>query len=467
MKANKVIKRTTTYLAPHRAGWRVIHNFRPLRGLAAFLALSWLAGPGLAWAQPAGGILTEKAAIEMALRQHPSVRESQEKAEASRELIGVSQAPYFPQVSFGYNYFFGTAFSRSTGGSPQSFSPPGVASSLNQQASNFFTQRFSVSQLIYDFGKTSGNVASSRATYHQSREDYATTRATVVLNARTAFFGYLAAIRALKVTQETVRQNQELLKQAQGFYQVGIRAKIDVTKAEANLYDAESNLIKARNLVDVSRITLMNALGLKSWPFSDLEDIMEVTHQPRPLGDLREQALARRPEVLKNRYQLEANQASLKVARAGYYPTLSSSASYGWQGERYPLQEQWWVGLGVTFPLFEGFTTTHSVRSAKATIRATTAGGETLRQDIVKEVEQSYLDLRAAWELIRATAKALEAARENFRLAQGRYKVGVGSIIEVTDAQVQLFQADLKHVQALYDHRVAEAKLDKAVGEAY
>ncbi len=125
------------------------------------------------------------------------------------------------------------------------------------------------------------------------------------------------------------------------------------------------------------------------------------------------------------------------------------------------------MGVGVTIPIFEGFLNVYSVQSAKAQIRATQANAEGLRQDISKEVDQGYLDLKAAWDVIRATTKALEAARENFRLAQGRYKVGVGSIIEVTDAQVQLFQADLRHVQAMYDYRTAEARLDKAIGVAY
>ena len=104
----------------------------------------------------------------------------------------------------------------------------------------------------------------------------------MVLDLRTAYFGYLAARRAMKVQEETVRQNQELMKQAQGFYQVGLKAKIDVTKAEANLYQAEANLIQAKNNVELARVTLMNALGIKTWPYKDVEDVLEVTPSPGP-----------------------------------------------------------------------------------------------------------------------------------------------------------------------------------------
>ena len=127
----------------------------------------------------------------------------------------------------------------------------------------------------------------------------------------------------------------------------------------------------------------------------------------------------------------------------------------------------WYVGAAMTFPLFEGLSTAYSVSQNKAQLRATLENYEVLRQNVTKEVEQAYLDVKSGWELIRATKKALEAARENLRLAWGRYQAGVGTIIEVTDAQVQFSQADLKFVQALYDYRVFEAKLDKAIGKPY
>lgn len=419
-------------------------------------------------AEEANGRLTMQGAIDVALKQHPSVKEFQEKMAAAQSQVGVSRAAFFPQVKFDSGYYYGDAFPSTARGAATTAAPTGVGgAALQQPATDYYTYRFSVSQLLYDFGKTPGLLAESWSTFHQTREDYAGNRQKVVLDARTAYFGYLAAQRAVKVEQENVTQNQVLLKQAQGFYQVGLRAKIDVTKAEANLYDAEASLIKAKNLADLAKVSLMTALGLRTWPYKELEDILEVAPQPQSLPELKAQALSNRPEVLKNRYQQDYNQAALKVARAGYFPALTSTAAYGWQGPTYPLPHAWWVGVGLTFPLFEGLSTTYNVRVANANIRATVANAEVLQQDIGKEVEQSYLDLMSGVEMIRATKKAMEAARENWRLADGRYKVGVGSIIEVTDAQVQLSRTELRYVQALYDCRVYEAKLDKAVGRAY
>jgi len=443
------------------------------KGQAVFLVLAALLvlGPAAAAAGEAAARLSLQEAMEIALKEHPSLKQSREKVTAAKYQIGSARAAYLPQVTYTHNLYYGNAFPATSGA--VSGGPPGLGSSLGGTTTDYYVNRFSLSQLIYDFGKTPGQINQSRATFHQTEEDYAGNRQKVVLDVRTAYFGYLAATRARKVTEETVRQNQELVKQAQGFYEVGLKAKIDVTKAEANLYNAEADLIKAKNGVELSKVTLMTALGLKTFPFAGVEDVMEITPQPLSLAALKTQALNRRPEIVRNRYQQDYDQAAYKVARAGWFPTVSSLAAYGWSAPNAPFSatsfdnKSWWVGAGVTVPLFDGLLTYNNVKTANANIRATLADKEVLSQDISKEVDQRYLDVTAAWELIRATKKALEAARENYRLAQGRYQVGVGSIIEVTDAQVQYFQADLKFVQALYDYRVAEAQLDKAIGKVF
>ncbi len=449
----------------------MIGNFKKGRVVLLILAALLVLGPAAVPAQEANGRLTLQKAIDIALKEHPSLKESKEKVAAAKYQIGASRAAYLPQFTYTHNLYYGNAFP-ATSGAAISGGPPGLGA-LGGATTDFYVNRVSLSQLIYDFGKTPGQISQSRATFQQTREDYAGNRQKVVLDARTAYFGYLAAVRARKVTEETVRQNQELVKQAQGFYEVGLRAKIDVTKAEANLYNAEADLIRAKNAVDLAQVTLMIALGLKTWPYHGVEDVIEVTRQPQSLAELKAQGLNQRPEILRNRYQQDFNKAALRVAKAGWYPTLSSLAAYGWSGPNAPFgaealeNRSWWVGAGLTVPLFDGLLTYHNVRTANANINATLANSEVLSQDISKEVEQTYLDVTAAWELIRATKKALEAARENYRLAQGRYQVGVGSIIEVTDAQVQYFQADLRFVRALYDYRVAEAQLDKAIGKAF
>ncbi|MBW1991222.1 MAG: TolC family protein [Deltaproteobacteria bacterium] len=436
-------------------------------GFAVAAGIFLAAGPALA--KDLRGRLTLEEAIQVALKRNPAVAESKERMHAAKEQIGVSRAALLPQVSFSGTYFYGNAFARTARGQAAVAIPGGVSSpiSFEKEINSFEVYRFSFNQLIYDFGKTTGQVAGSKAQHKQAAADYANARQQVVLDTRTAYFQYLAAKRAVRVAKENVRQNRELLKQAKGFYKVGLRAKIDVTKAEANLANAEAELIRAKNLAEVAQVTLMTAMGLKTWPYREVEDTLEVAPRLLSLEELKSQALRQRPEIRRNRYQQESDKANLRVARAGYYPSFNTFAAYGWEGSRNTLDDEWWVGAGVTFPLFEGLSTYHSVRQAKAQLKSTLANGESLALQVMKEVEQSYLDVKSAWEVIKARAKAKESAAENLRLAWGRYRAGVGNIIEVTDAQVQFARADLDHVRALLDYRIAEARLDKAVGKPF
>jgi outer membrane protein len=439
----------------------------------AFLVLIIIMGLGAAGAATAAEAdksLTLQEAVGIALREHPGIKQSRQNVASARYNIGVARAGYLPQVNFVSNYYYGNAFS-TTSRRPLTAATGGNISSISTAAeTNYYFYQFQASQLLYDFGKTPGLIDESRASFGQSQQDYASTRQTVVLDARAAYFGYLAAQRAQKVQEETVRQNQELLRQAQGFYKVGLKAKIDVTKAEANLLQAEANLIQAKNNVKLAQVTLMNALGLKTWPYTKVEDVLEVRTQPQSLEGLQAEALQRRPEILKNRFQQKLNKAGIQVARAGYFPTFTSTAAYGWQSVDQPfanLPSNWYVGAAMTFPLFQGLATAYSVNQNKAQLQAAIENREVLRQNVIKEVNQAYLNVKTGWELIRATKKALEAARENLRLAWGRYQAGVGTIIEFTDAQVQFSQADLNFVQALYNYRVYEAQLDKATGRPF
>ncbi len=450
------------------------------RWCVLWAVLTAMAQPGGAQPPEAQGKLTLNQAIEIALKNHPAIKESKENVAAAQAQVGVSRANYFPQVRYTDNYFYGTTVASATTGSVSSLlasggpsgsisAPSGTSAgaTLNTNPGHFYIHRFAANQLIYDFGKTPGQVGQSKANFEATRQDLANTRQQVALDAKSAYYGYLATKAAVKVSEENVRLNRELVRQAEGFYKVGVRARIDVTKAEANLYNAESDLITAKNSFQVAQVTLMTALGLKSWPFSEVEGGLDFQPLKMSLAEAKEQSFTARPELVKNQFQQEAGKQGVRVARSGYYPTLSSQAIYGWQGADRPLVDSWYVGVGVNMPLFEGLATKYSVQQAKSNLRAAEANYEVLQQNVNKEVEQFYLDVQAAAERIRSTAKARESAQENWRLADGRYRAGVGNIIEVTDAQVQYFQSDLAHIRALYDYKTAQARLDKAVGKVY
>jgi outer membrane protein len=452
--------------------------------LGILLMLVTWALAGVVMAEELGGTLTINEAIKIALKQNPSVTEFKERTNVAKEQIGVSRGALLPQVGFSGTVFYGNAFTTNRFQGPVATLLPGVSSSAGtttpggstspisipfarNEITTFEVYRFSANQLLFDFGKTPSQVAASKANYKKTSEDYANTRQQVVLNVRNAYFAYLASRRAIKVSEENVRQNQELLKQAAAFYKEGLRSKVDVTFSESNLANAETELIRARNLAEVSRVDLMTALGLKTWPFRDVEDVLEVTPKPLSLEELKDQALKQRPELKRSLYQQQEDQANITGARANFLPSFQGFAARGFEGSRHDLEDQWWIGAGVNVPFFEGLSNVHTLRQAKAQLRSTQANTESVTLTVIKEVESGFQDLKSAWEVIKSRTKAREAAAENLRLAWGRYRSGVGSIIEVTDAQVRFAQADLEQVRALFDYRVVEARLDKAVGKSF
>jgi outer membrane protein len=421
--------------------------------------------PGWAQQVNTGKKLSLEEAIDVALQNHPAIKEYKERSSAAKAQIGISRANLLPQISHTSSYFYGNSVPSSSLNIP---SGAGQFGSSTGRVGDFVVHSFQVNQLLYDFGKTLGQVGQSQALYNVSKMDLSNLRQQVALDAKTAFFGNLAAERAVKVSEENLRLNEDLVRQAQGFYQVGTRPKIDVTTAEANLYTAQSDLITARNNVQIAQVTLMTALGLKSWPYDGLTYQLETRPKLMNLSEAKEKAISDRPDYLKNKSQQEADQQAVRTAQAGYFPTLYSQGLQNTQGKAYgDIRGTWSLSVNAKVPIFEGLVTKYSVQQAKANLRATEANAQVLSQDINKQVEQSYLNVRAAAEKTRATAKGQEAAKENWDLAQGRYKAGVGSIIEVTDAQVKFFNAELSYIRSVYDLKVAEAQLEKAVGKAY
>ncbi len=436
-----------------------------LRVLLLLLVGLSLVRPGLAQPVAAGKQLSLDEAIEVALHNHPAIREFKERSLSARAQIGVSRANLLPQVTHTSSYFYGNSIPST---SLNITAGAGRFASSAGNINDFTVHSFQVNQLLYDFGKTLGQIGQSKALYDAAKMDLANIRQQVALDAKTAFFGYLAAARAVKVSEENLRLNEDLVRQAKGFYQVGTKARIDVTTAEANLYTAQSDLITARNNLQIAQVALMTALGLKSWPYVGLSYQLETRPKLMDLAEAKDTALAQRPDYRKNKFQQEADQQAVRTARAGYLPTLYSQGLQNTQGKPYgDMRGTWSLSLNASVPLFEGLATKYSVQQAKANLRATQANAQVLSQDINKEVEQSCLNVRAAAEKTRAAAKGQEAAKENWDLAQGRYKAGVGSIIEVTDAQVKYFNAELSYIRSVYDLKVAEAQLEKAVGKPY
>jgi outer membrane protein TolC len=160
----------------------------------------------------------------------------------------------------------------------------------------------------------------------------------------------------------------------------------------------------------------------------------------------------------------QAAEESITFAKTGYYPVLNGNASYNWGGTDFPLGQGWTVGAVLTIPLFNGLLTTNQVAEARSNYYVLKANEETTKQQILLDVQQAYLNLQEAEESIATADLAVKQAQENLDLSNGRYAAGVGSPIEITDALTSYANAQVSYNAALYNYKLAQATIEKAMG---
>jgi len=434
------------------------------RFLNLFVLLVFGLVPSAAFSQdelpPAGKPLTLKQCIAIALKYQPLLRASAANVEASKAALEQSLANYYPQVNLNNTY------------STSTYNYGGAASATVRRYNWTFTDvtssALTLNQNIYDFGRTSNAVNISKENIRASEEDFAIVRQNVIFNVQQAYYTVLQNLHLVRVAEDTVKQNQLRLEQAKGFYEAGTRPKIDVTNAEVNLANAQLALIIARNNYQVARVNLNNAMGLRQDLDFAIEDSLGFARREITLEEILQKAYGLRPEISQIKAKARAQEAAIKLAESSYYPTFSGNASYTYRTGDFNRDYywDWYFGFSLNFPLFSGFSTPAQIAQAKATLRNLQAQEDNLKLSIRLEAEQAFLALRQAEERIRVTEKAVAQAQENFDLATGRYQVGVGFPLEVTDAEVSLANARANHIQALADYKIAEARIEKAMGLA-
>jgi len=431
-----------------------------------FLAVTWflfpVTGQSADVLAPAQGTVTASAGMQQgtgltldevvrtALENHSSVKSAQYQVGAQDAVLHQQMAAYYPTISFSNTYR-----TANSGGS----------SSNASKGFDSFTGAGNASMTLYNFGKREGAVQSARDTLDATQYAYNTTANNIVLAVKQAYYGVLQANALLRVNEETVRDREETLRQTQGFYDVGTKPRSDVTQAQANLYLAQANLILARNGVDVAWANLRNAMGVDDYPRQPLAEELAVTPFSMALAEAKEEAFAARPELLQFAALLKAEDQLIAVARRNHLPDLLFSSIYGRQGVTGESpHNNWQVQLSLNVPIFNGFQTTYQLQQALYTYQSIKEQARVQRQQVALQVEQSYLNLTTAREVVKANEAAVKAAKENLELHEGRYQVGYAPIVEVTDAQTTYTTAQTNYVNALVSYKLAMAQLLNAMG---
>ncbi len=324
-----------------------------------------------------------------------------------------------------------------------------------------------LNQLITDFGRTSNLVASSRLGAQAASQTSQQTEQDVLLGVDQAYFGVLRAQALLKVADETVKARQVLADQITTLEKNKLKSLVDVAFAEVDLAKAKLLQVQAQNGETAAYAQLANNLGLNApQPFELQEEPLPAAPAPDPTG-LVVQALQDRPDLASAKFTYES---ALKFARAErdlWMPTVSAIGVAGLiPAGQVPLADHYEAaGINVNVPIFNGFL--FSARHAEANFRANAAdqAQRDLADRISRDVRVAWADSVTAYQNIGVTAQLLNEATLALNLAQGRYKLGLSSIVELSQAQLNLTQAQIENTNAQYDFQIQQAIVTYQIGQ--
>lgn len=420
-------------------------------GLA--LGLGWGLGAGPARAEdPVFGV---EDLLEKALRDNPSLRISDYDIEIAKASLTQSQADYLPQLS--------VITSQSQVGtvSPQAAAPAPSTTRQDQ-----FENKVTATQLIFDFGKTTSQIRQAELGVSSSEEDRWQTIADLVRDLKVAYYDLLRQGRLYDIQKQESRLYQQYLEQAQALFEAGVNDKIFVTKAQLELSQSQLDEIKAHYTVENAKVKLENVLG--GPPVGGPYALREVDQLPPPPGDREEltiRALRARPTLLSLERQIAASTAAVQAAEGNLWPNFTLQGLHDGLGSQLPLSQTWQAGVFLTWNFFSGLRDLGGLSKAKAQLLKLTAQKRSQDLSVREEVAQAFHSSLQSYEGIAMSRRSLAAAEENLEAAQIRFRAGLGTAVEYSDAVEKISKARGDVTDNVHTYLQELARLDRAVGE--
>ena len=386
--------------------------------------------------------------IGRALAQNSSIVQSAASQEAAKWALSKARRVMGPAVAW-------TGVGRANGEDYKT-----------QYGDKTLSSAFSLDMPLYN--KTYfGNIDSSRYSLNSADLTLENTKQTIKYNATSYYYNILQSRNMVDVYNEQVQTLQAHLDNVNSQFRVGTVAKSDVLNSEVRLANAKQSLISAQNSYNVAVSTLNNLIGLPSDTNLVITDQLKYTPYELSLDDCIEYALLHRPDGASYDYAVKTAEAQVDAAKGGYYPTLDAIGLRTDAGQELSSMDDskyWYGGLQIGWNIFDNGQTAASVNSAKANLKAAQSQAAQSKEDIRLDVRQAYLNLKAAEENIQTMSKAVEQAQEDYRIAEVRYRAGIGTNLSAMDARSTLTTALTNYYQALYNYNVYKAALDKAMG---
>jgi len=397
-------------------------------------------------------ILSLDDCIKKALENNPQIRSAMTSSEISKLQISKAWTNYFPKFNMTNGYTKNRFLSLN-------FSVP-------QKVYDYYNAvTFNTSLLLFDFGKTKSNVDIAKNNYDASKANLNEVINTTVFNVKSAYYILLQALERQDIYKDSVDSYALQLKQAQSFYRIGTKPKIDVVMAQYNLGNAQLGFIKATNDITLAVAQLNNAMGLSQNDTYKVLDKLIVKKYDYSFNELIAEAYSSRPELLLYKKQVKAAELAIRSSKRAFYPNLEAVGMYQvGGGAKFSDDYGWKIGAQFTYGDTNLLLLKKNVDEAKLNYKKNLADLDSIEQKLYLDVKQAYINMKNANESIPVTALSLQQAKEQYRLASGRYRTGYGDAIELKDSEVAYRNARLDYLSALLQYNISVADLERVVG---
>ena len=445
-----------------------MYTRKKLRRLAALLAMGLLlTASALVGAEPAANPATTVApvteitldqAVNMALTNNPSGKIAGFEFEAAKGSLTAARSYRWPTLSYTHKdawTWYGEKY---------------IDSNYPSKDHNYVEDKFSnaltLNWTVWAGNKIESQVSQAKLALDSSQWGIAAARQTLKYNATDAYFKLMAARNAVKLGEESVERLEKYLQDVQVQYRVGVVAKVDVLRSEVSLAQARQTLIEARNAYDLAMSNLNNIIGLPLTTNIGIKGDLTYEKYEQALAACEDTALRQRPEIFQYTDAVKSAQEAITIARAGYLPTVTATAQAAWYKDQFPGGQNynWTIYLTTNWNILDSGLTAGNLKKAIETHKK---AQEQLRQtvDSVRlDVRSTYLSLQSYDQSIQTSKASVGLAEEDYRIKVIRYRAGVGTNLDVLDAQVALTTAKNNYLLAMYNYNNYRAKLDKSMG---
>ena len=444
---------------------------KKLRRMAVGLTMGLLlTASALVGAEPAANSVATAApvteitldqAVNMALTNNPSGKIAVFEFEAAKGTLTAARSYRWPTLSYTHKdawTWYGEAYNdkQKALGSPID----------RNYVEDKFTNALTLNWTVWAGNKIESQVSQAKLALDSSQWGIAAARQTLKYNATDAYFKLMAARNAVKLGEESVERLEKYLQDVQVQYRVGVVAKVDVLRSEVSLAQARQTLIEARNAYDLAMSNLNNIIGLPLTTNIGIKGDLTYEKYEQPLTVCEDTALRQRPEIFQYTDAVKSAQEAITIARAGYLPTVTATAQAAWYNDQFPggKNYNWTIYLTTNWNILDSGLTAGNLKKAVETHKK---AQEQLRQtvDSVRlDVRSTYLSLQSFDQSIQTSKASVGLAEEDYRIKVIRYRAGVGTNLDVLDAQVALTTAKNNYLLAMYNYNNYRAKIDKAMG---